>query len=302
MCADYGLEERVSLVQSDLFERLAGRRYDLILANPPYVSAAAIAAFPPEYAAEPAIAHAGGADGLDIVRRILAEAGRHLTHDGMLVVEIGTGRDILEEEYPHLPFLWLDTAESEGEVFALSAADLGAEAKGADRPQHVDPASAHAAGHRRARLVCGRCARGAPDRVGRIDADEGAGGGAGRGSVRPLDAAAGADRGRPCPAARRPKSWCAATSAWRGARARRQPVEGHLRLGAVPSVITGILPGAIAALRRRHPGVHVEIAMALSAELVERLERRKLDAAIVSELGKVPAGFAGRRSRASRWC
>ena len=67
-------------------------------------------------------------------------------------------------------------------------------------------------------------------------------------------------------------------------------VQGHLRLGAVPSVITGILPGAIAALRRRHPGVHVEIAMALSAELVERVERRALDAAIVSELGRVPDG------------
>jgi DNA-binding transcriptional LysR family regulator len=71
-----------------------------------------------------------------------------------------------------------------------------------------------------------------------------------------------------------------------------QPVEGHLRLGAVPSVITGILPGAIAALRQRHPGVHVEIAMALSAELVERMGRRNLDAAIVSELGKVPQGLA----------
>lgn len=68
------------------------------------------------------------------------------------------------------------------------------------------------------------------------------------------------------------------------------PMQGHLRLGAVPSVITGVLPAAIAALRRRHPGVHVEIAMALSAELVERVERRALDAAIVSELGKVPAG------------
>ncbi|KAB2914141.1 MAG: LysR family transcriptional regulator [Hyphomicrobiaceae bacterium] len=68
-------------------------------------------------------------------------------------------------------------------------------------------------------------------------------------------------------------------------------VEGHLRLGAVPSIITGILPGAIAALRRKHPGMHVEIAMALSAELVERLERRSLDAVIVSELGKVPSGF-----------
>jgi DNA-binding transcriptional LysR family regulator len=69
------------------------------------------------------------------------------------------------------------------------------------------------------------------------------------------------------------------------------PVEGHLRLGAVPSVITGILPGAIAALGRKHPGVHVEIAMALSAELVERVGRRRLDAAVVSELGKVPSGL-----------
>jgi DNA-binding transcriptional LysR family regulator len=70
-----------------------------------------------------------------------------------------------------------------------------------------------------------------------------------------------------------------------------QPVEGHLRLGAVPSVITGILPGAIAAMRRKHPGVHVEIAMALSAELVERVGRRRLDAAVVSELSKVPSGL-----------
>jgi DNA-binding transcriptional LysR family regulator len=69
------------------------------------------------------------------------------------------------------------------------------------------------------------------------------------------------------------------------------PVAGHLRLGAVPSAITGILPGALAAMRRKHPGVHVEIAMALSAELVERVSRRRLDAAVVSELGKVPAGL-----------
>ncbi len=122
--ADYGLEQRISLVQSDGFAELGGRRYDLILANPPYVSAEGVAAFPPEYAAEPRIAHAGGADGLDVVRRILAEAGRHLTETGTLVVEIGTGRAILGEEYSDLPFLWLDTAESEGEVFALSAAGL----------------------------------------------------------------------------------------------------------------------------------------------------------------------------------
>jgi len=122
--ADYGLQERITLVQSDLFGALGDSRYDLILANPPYVSAAALAAFPPEYAAEPELAHAGGVDGLDLVRRILAEAPDHLAANGTLVVEVGTGRDILETEYPCLPFLWLDTAESEGEVFALPAAAL----------------------------------------------------------------------------------------------------------------------------------------------------------------------------------
>lgn len=121
---EYGLEDRIALTRSDLFKGLGKRRYDLILANPPYVSDAGIAAFPPEYAAEPAVAHAGGSDGLVIVRRILAQAVRHLTPRGMLVVEIGTGRAILEGEVPDLPFLWLDTAESEGEVFALHRAAL----------------------------------------------------------------------------------------------------------------------------------------------------------------------------------
>ena len=83
-----------------------------------------MAAFPPEYRAEPALAHAGGEDGLDIVRRILTEAGRHLSPDGTLVVEIGTGRDLLEAKFPALPFLWLDTETSEGEVFALTAEAL----------------------------------------------------------------------------------------------------------------------------------------------------------------------------------
>jgi ribosomal protein L3 glutamine methyltransferase len=124
--ADYGLEERIGLSYSDLFAAHAGRRYDLVIANPPYVSAAALAAFPPEYAAEPRIAHAGGKDGLDIVRRILAEAVGHLTPEGWLVVEVGAGRAILEQGYPRLPFLWLDTAESEAEVFVLPAPALRA--------------------------------------------------------------------------------------------------------------------------------------------------------------------------------
>jgi ribosomal protein L3 glutamine methyltransferase len=121
--ADHDMEDRVHLLAGDLFKPLAGRRYDLIIANPPYVAKAEVDAFPAEYRAEPVMAHLGGRDGLDIVRRILAEAGNHLTPEGGLLCEIGTGRDILEAEYD-LPFLWLDSAESEGEVFWLSAADL----------------------------------------------------------------------------------------------------------------------------------------------------------------------------------
>jgi ribosomal protein L3 glutamine methyltransferase len=120
--ADYGLEDRISLVRSDLFEKLGKGQYDLILANPPYVSDEAIAAFPREYAAEPVIAHAGGRDGMDLVRRILSEAARHLTLEGILVMEIGTGREILERDYPEMPFRWLDTTHSQGEVLALRRA------------------------------------------------------------------------------------------------------------------------------------------------------------------------------------
>jgi len=124
--AEYDLAERVTLHQGDLFAPLGAARYDLILANPPYVDADSLAAFPPEYSAEPRLAHAGGRDGLDIVRRILAEAGAHLTQEGVLVCEVGRARAQLEAAYPDLPFLWLDTEESEaeGEVFALRARDL----------------------------------------------------------------------------------------------------------------------------------------------------------------------------------
>jgi ribosomal protein L3 glutamine methyltransferase len=121
---DYALQDRIRLTRSDLFTEHTAGGYDLILANPPYVSNAAMAVFPPEFAAEPAIAHAGGGDGLDIVRRILAQAGGYLTAEGTLLVEIGTGRETLEDEYPEVPFLWLDTAASEGEVFALKRSSL----------------------------------------------------------------------------------------------------------------------------------------------------------------------------------
>jgi len=122
--ADHDLSKRIALVEGDLFAPLGAKRYDLILANPPYVDAESLAAFPPEYAAEPRLAHEGGRDGLDVVRRILAEAGAHLTPEGALVCEVGRGRARLEAEFPQLPLIWLDTEESEGEVFFVRAADL----------------------------------------------------------------------------------------------------------------------------------------------------------------------------------
>jgi ribosomal protein L3 glutamine methyltransferase len=123
---EHGLRDRIALKRGDLFAPVRGARFDLILANPPYVDAAAIARFPPEYAAEPMAAHAGGTDGLDIVRRILSEAPKHLTAGGTLVCEVGGARRRLEHEFPHLPFVWLDTEDTSGEVFLLRAADFGA--------------------------------------------------------------------------------------------------------------------------------------------------------------------------------
>jgi ribosomal protein L3 glutamine methyltransferase len=129
---EHGLADRIELIEGDLFAPLKGARYDLILANPPYVDAEALAAFPPEYAAEPRLAHAGGTDGLDIVRRIVKETPDHLTPEGSLICEIGRGRDRLLRDYPDLPFVWLDTEESGGEVFLLRAGDF-APSKGRPR-------------------------------------------------------------------------------------------------------------------------------------------------------------------------
>jgi ribosomal protein L3 glutamine methyltransferase len=122
--AGYGLEDRVNLLRGDLFAPLGGRQYDLIISNPPYVDAQGMADLPRECRAEPKLALDGGADGLDLVRRILQEAGRHLAPEGGLLCEIGRGRELLEAAFPQLPLLWLDTEDSEGEVFWIRAADL----------------------------------------------------------------------------------------------------------------------------------------------------------------------------------
>ena len=122
--AEHGLEERVTAVQSDLFDALAGRHYDLIISNPPYVNAASVATLPPEYRHEPALALGSGEDGLDATRVILKNAAAHLKRGGLLVVEIGHNRDALEAAFPDLPFVWLDT-EGPGEyVFCLKREDL----------------------------------------------------------------------------------------------------------------------------------------------------------------------------------
>jgi ribosomal protein L3 glutamine methyltransferase len=122
--ADYGLEDRVKLHRGDLFTPIGDARYDLIISNPPYVDAGGMAALPRECRAEPKLAFDGGADGLDIISRLLKEAGRHLTLQGGLLCEIGRGRELLEAAFPQIPLLWLDTEDSNGEVFWVAAADL----------------------------------------------------------------------------------------------------------------------------------------------------------------------------------
>lgn len=121
---DFGLENRVTLVETDLFGGLGGEKFDLIISNPPYVTDSSVDAFPPEYGAEPVLAHAGGEDGLDLVRRILEHANDHLHPGGVLVVEIGEGREDLEAAYPDTAFEWLDTELSAAEVFSLRKEQL----------------------------------------------------------------------------------------------------------------------------------------------------------------------------------
>lgn len=122
--ADYGLPERVHVIESDLFAALGGRQYDLIISNPPYVNAESVAVLPPEYLHEPALALGSGEDGLDATRAILREAAAHLTPDGILAVEIGHNRAALEAAYPDTPFTWLEVAAGDDFVFLLHREDL----------------------------------------------------------------------------------------------------------------------------------------------------------------------------------
>jgi ribosomal protein L3 glutamine methyltransferase len=122
--AKYGLQEQVHAIQSDMFTSLAGKTYDLIICNPPYVDAPSMANLPLEYQNEPQLALGSGADGLDHTHTILREAAKHLNDEGILLVEIGHNRNALIAAYPNLPFTWLDTSSGNAFVFLLTKADL----------------------------------------------------------------------------------------------------------------------------------------------------------------------------------
>jgi ribosomal protein L3 glutamine methyltransferase len=122
--ADYGLEQHVELLQSDMLSALAGRQYDVILSNPPYVDAPSMDVLPQEYRNEPDLALASGEDGLDHTHTLIAHAAEHLHPGGLLIVEIGHNRDVLEEAYPQLPFTWLEVSDGDQYVFLLTREQL----------------------------------------------------------------------------------------------------------------------------------------------------------------------------------
>jgi ribosomal protein L3 glutamine methyltransferase len=121
---EYKLDERIALFEGDLFAPLPERRYDVIITNPPYVNAESMATLPAEYRHEPEMALAGGADGMDIVRRIISQARNWLTDDGVLVVEIGNERANVEAAFGGLDLVWLSTSAGDDNVFLIQAADL----------------------------------------------------------------------------------------------------------------------------------------------------------------------------------
>lgn len=121
---EHGLDDRIALFEGDLFAPLPERRYDVIITNPPYVNADSMQALPPEYRHEPEMALAGGADGMDIVRRIVSEARNWLTDDGLLVIEIGNERANVEAAFGGLELVWLSTSAGDDQVFLIQAADL----------------------------------------------------------------------------------------------------------------------------------------------------------------------------------
>ncbi len=123
---DYELQDRITLIESDLYIGLPKQKYDLIVTNPPYVNAGSMSKLPQEYLREPQIALAGGTDGMDLVRKIVAGAAERLTKNGVLIVEIGNERAFAEAAFPDLELTWLSTSAGDDMVFLLTAEQLRA--------------------------------------------------------------------------------------------------------------------------------------------------------------------------------
>jgi ribosomal protein L3 glutamine methyltransferase len=121
---NYGLQDQITAVKSDMFSALKGKKYDLIISNPPYVDAPSMATLPAEYRNEPQIALGSGDAGLDHTHTLFREAAEHLTDDGLLIVEIGHNRDALLAAYPNLPFTWLEVSSGNQFVFLLTKSQL----------------------------------------------------------------------------------------------------------------------------------------------------------------------------------
>ncbi|MCF0253120.1 MAG: 50S ribosomal protein L3 N(5)-glutamine methyltransferase [Duodenibacillus sp.] len=122
--AYYGLEDTLELVQGDLFSGLAGRRFDIIVSNPPYVTEAAMRDLPGEYRHEPELALVAGPDGMDVMRRMIPGLAAHLNPGGFAVIEIGDGKDAFEAAWPGLPVTWLTTSGGDGLVLLVREEDL----------------------------------------------------------------------------------------------------------------------------------------------------------------------------------
>jgi ribosomal protein L3 glutamine methyltransferase len=121
---DYALGERIRVIESDMFEKLEAKRYDLIISNPPYVDWQSMLQLPKEYRHEPEVALAGGEDGLMFIRNLLRQSRGFLARDGKLMVEIGHNRAVLEKAYPEAPFTWVSVSAGDDYVFILSQDQL----------------------------------------------------------------------------------------------------------------------------------------------------------------------------------
>ncbi|MBX9799745.1 MAG: 50S ribosomal protein L3 N(5)-glutamine methyltransferase [Burkholderiaceae bacterium] len=122
--AEYELDHRINLIESDLYANVPEYKFDLIITNPPYVNSGSMGKLPPEYLREPQIALAGGTDGMDLVRKIVAGAGQRLTPNGLLMVEIGNEREFAEAAFPELNLTWLTTSAGDDMVFLITADQL----------------------------------------------------------------------------------------------------------------------------------------------------------------------------------